>query len=72
MKYRVGDLLVLRDTTKIVITALITKEYESNGLRFELTFEDNQGKKNVCTYNYDELEHRFSKQFGWTHHRVVL
>lgn len=74
MKYRVGDLFIStisHSSPKLVVRALITREYESNGLRFELTFENKDGEKNIYTYNHEQLEYRFSEEYGWKYYPVV-
>jgi hypothetical protein len=74
MKYRVGDMFVSKipyTSSKIGLIGLITREYESNGLRYEITFESNDGKKTKFTYTAEQLEYRYSEGYGWTYYPVV-
>jgi hypothetical protein len=74
MKYRVGDIFVskvLYDSPMVGHVGLITREYESNGLRYEITFQNEQGVKTKFTYTAGELEYRYSEGYGWTYYPVV-
>jgi hypothetical protein len=72
MKYCVGDLLISKTSFNTCNgVGLITREYESNGLRYEITFEFTDGQKRKFTYTADELEYRYSEGYGWTHYSVV-
>jgi hypothetical protein len=74
MKYRVGDIFVSKVTyhsPMIGHVGTITREYESNGLRYEITFDNNEGQKRTYSYTTDELKYRYSEEMGWSYYPVV-
>lgn len=71
MKYRVGDMFVSK-VVGITSIGLITEEYESNGLRYKITFGNKQDQSRTYSYTPDEINYRFSEEMGWTYYPVVV
>ena len=51
---------------------VITEEYESNGLRYKITFGNKDGQSRTYSYTPDEIKYRFSEEYGWTYYSVVV
>jgi len=73
MRYRVGDIFVsdIISRTSSTGVAIISKEYELNGLRYEVLFENKQGQKRTYSYTHEELNYHFSRLFTWDYYPVV-
>jgi len=74
VKYRVGDIFVSKVAYSSSMTSIgvITEEYESNGLRYKITFGNKDGQSRTYSYTPDEIKYRFSEEYGWTYYSVVV